>query len=65
RKRSSKKKRVQIESVSKQGRKNAKGDGKPKENAQSEGRTKEMMDEDKETDEVGLSKKKKIHSTHF
>ncbi|GJU27524.1 putative ribonuclease H-like domain-containing protein [Tanacetum coccineum] len=45
----------QIESVSKQGRKNAKGDGKAKENAQSEGRTKEMMDEDKETDEVGLS----------
>ncbi|GKC22028.1 hypothetical protein Tco_1024178, partial [Tanacetum coccineum] len=32
-----------------------KGDGKAKENAQSEGRTKEMMDEDKETDEVGLS----------
>ncbi|GJV04553.1 putative ribonuclease H-like domain-containing protein [Tanacetum coccineum] len=55
RKRSSKKKRVQKESVSKQGRKNAKGDGKAKENAQSEGRTKEMMDEDKETDEVGLS----------
>ncbi|GJU20684.1 hypothetical protein Tco_1154026, partial [Tanacetum coccineum] len=51
----SKKKKVQIESVSKQGRKNAKGDGKAKENAQSEGRTKEMMDEDKETDEVGLS----------
>ncbi|GJV18617.1 hypothetical protein Tco_1367637, partial [Tanacetum coccineum] len=45
----------QKESVSKQGRKNAKGDGKAKENAQSEGRTKEMMDEDKETDEVGLS----------
>ncbi|GKA76879.1 hypothetical protein Tco_0783340 [Tanacetum coccineum] len=38
------------ESVSKQGRKNAKGDGKA-----SEGRSKEMMDEDKETDEVGLS----------
>ncbi|GJS01497.1 hypothetical protein Tco_0318005 [Tanacetum coccineum] len=56
RKRSSKKKRVQKESVSKQGRKNAKGDGKAKENAQSKGRTKEMMDEDKETDEVGLSK---------
>ncbi|GJQ96810.1 hypothetical protein Tco_0007949 [Tanacetum coccineum] len=37
RKRYSKKKRVQIESVSKQGRKNAKGDGKAKENAQSEG----------------------------
>ncbi|GKC66279.1 putative ribonuclease H-like domain-containing protein, partial [Tanacetum coccineum] len=55
RKRLSKKKKVQIESVSKQGRKNAKGDGKAKENAQSEGRTKEMMDEDKETDEVGLS----------
>ncbi|GJX47178.1 putative ribonuclease H-like domain-containing protein [Tanacetum coccineum] len=55
RKRSSKKKRVQKESVSKQGRKNAKGDGKAKENAQSEGRSKEMMDEDKETDEVGLS----------
>ncbi|GJV04532.1 hypothetical protein Tco_1338101 [Tanacetum coccineum] len=55
RKRSSKKKRVQKESVSKQGRKNAKGDGKAKENAQSKGRTKEMMDEDKETDEVGLS----------
>ncbi|GJR51303.1 hypothetical protein Tco_1401824 [Tanacetum coccineum] len=51
----SKKKRVQKESVSKQGRKNAKGDGKAKENAQSKGRTKEMMDEDKETDEVGLS----------
>ncbi|GKC42355.1 hypothetical protein Tco_1060077 [Tanacetum coccineum] len=51
----SKKQRVQKESVSKQGRKNAKGDGKAKENAQSEGRTKEMMDEDKETDEVGLS----------
>ncbi|GJX99823.1 hypothetical protein Tco_0356842, partial [Tanacetum coccineum] len=55
RKHLSKKKKVQIESVSKQGRKNAKGDGKAKENAQSEGRTKEMMDEDKETDEVGLS----------
>ncbi|GJZ34700.1 putative ribonuclease H-like domain-containing protein [Tanacetum coccineum] len=55
RKNSSKKKRVQKESVSKQGRKNAKGDGKAKENAQSKGRTKEMMDEDKETDEVGLS----------
>ncbi|GJU81241.1 hypothetical protein Tco_1283606 [Tanacetum coccineum] len=55
RKRLSKKKKVQIESVSKQGRKNAKGDGKAKENAQSKGRTKEMMDEDKETDEVGLS----------
>ncbi|GJV07991.1 hypothetical protein Tco_1345647, partial [Tanacetum coccineum] len=55
RKRLSKKKKVQIEFVSKQGRKNAKGDGKAKENAQSEGRTKEMMDEDKETDEVGLS----------
>ncbi|GJW00601.1 hypothetical protein Tco_1555852 [Tanacetum coccineum] len=51
----SKKKKVQKESVSKQGRKNAKGDGKAKENAQSEGRSKEMMDEDKETDEVGLS----------
>ncbi|GJU78020.1 putative ribonuclease H-like domain-containing protein [Tanacetum coccineum] len=50
-----KKKATPIESVSKQGRKNAKGDGKAKENAQSEGRTKEMMDEDKETDEVGLS----------
>ncbi|GJT32643.1 hypothetical protein Tco_0923062 [Tanacetum coccineum] len=36
-------------------RKNAKGDGKAKENAQSKGRTKEMMDEDKESDEVGLS----------
>ncbi|GKG63413.1 hypothetical protein Tco_0640908, partial [Tanacetum coccineum] len=35
--------------------KNAKGDGRAKENAQSEGRTKEMMDENKETDEVGLS----------
>ncbi|GJZ44999.1 copia protein, partial [Tanacetum coccineum] len=45
---SSKKKRVQKESVSKQGRKNAKGDGKAQENAQSEGRT-------KETDEVRLS----------
>ncbi|GJW09427.1 hypothetical protein Tco_1575254 [Tanacetum coccineum] len=55
RKHHSKKKKVQIKSVSKQGRKNAKGDGKAKENAQSEGRTKEMMDEDKETDEVGLS----------
>ncbi|GJS41026.1 hypothetical protein Tco_0566069 [Tanacetum coccineum] len=55
RKHLSKKKKVQIKSVSKQGRKNAKGDGKAKENAQSEGRTKEMMDEDKETDEVGLS----------
>ncbi|GJR58490.1 hypothetical protein Tco_1500652 [Tanacetum coccineum] len=55
RKNSSKKQRVQKESVSKQGRKNAKGDGKAKENAQSKGRTKEMMDEDKETDEVGLS----------
>ncbi|GJU48529.1 hypothetical protein Tco_1218084 [Tanacetum coccineum] len=55
RKHLSKKKKVQIESVSKQGRKNAKGDGKAEENAQSEGRTKEMMDEDKETDEVGLS----------
>ncbi|GKA09063.1 hypothetical protein Tco_0688394, partial [Tanacetum coccineum] len=51
----SKKKKVQIESVSKQGRKYTKGDGKAKENAQSKGRTKEMMDEDKETDEVGLS----------
>ncbi|GJU61698.1 hypothetical protein Tco_1243533, partial [Tanacetum coccineum] len=50
-----KKKANPIESVSKQGRKNAKGDGKAKENAQSKGRTKEMMDEDKETDEVGLS----------
>ncbi|GJY09339.1 hypothetical protein Tco_0377524 [Tanacetum coccineum] len=60
RKRSSKKKRVQKESVSKQGRKNAKGDGKAKENAQSEGRTKEMMDEDKETDEVGLSTEDKV-----
>ncbi|GJR26148.1 hypothetical protein Tco_1102380 [Tanacetum coccineum] len=50
-----KRRKVQIESVSKQGRKNARGDGKAKENAQSEGRTKEMMDEDKETDEVGLS----------
>ncbi|GKA39177.1 hypothetical protein Tco_0731728, partial [Tanacetum coccineum] len=36
----SKKKWVQQESVSKQGRKNAKGDGKAKENAQSEGRSK-------------------------
>ncbi|GJU02539.1 hypothetical protein Tco_1112877 [Tanacetum coccineum] len=45
----------QIESVSKQGRKNAKGDGKSKENAQNEGRSKEMMDEDKKNDEVGLS----------
>ncbi|GJS24925.1 putative ribonuclease H-like domain-containing protein [Tanacetum coccineum] len=44
-----------VSLLSKQGRKNAKGDGKAKENAQSEGRTKEMMDEDKETDEVGLS----------
>ncbi|GKB53266.1 hypothetical protein Tco_0904019, partial [Tanacetum coccineum] len=51
----SKKHRVHKESVSKQGRKNAKGDGKAKENAQSEGRTKEMMDEDKENDEVSLS----------
>ncbi|GJU92177.1 hypothetical protein Tco_1304600 [Tanacetum coccineum] len=34
-----------------------KGDGKAKENAQSKGRTKEMMDEDKETDEFGLSTK--------
>ncbi|GJX00689.1 hypothetical protein Tco_0184602 [Tanacetum coccineum] len=55
RKHLSKKKKVQIDIVSKQGRKNAKGDGKAEENAQSEGRTKEMMDEDKETDEVGLS----------
>ncbi|GJX64978.1 hypothetical protein Tco_0299321 [Tanacetum coccineum] len=55
RKHLSKKKKVQIKSVSKQGRKNAKGDGKAKENAQSKGRTKEMMDEDKDTDEVGLS----------
>ncbi|GJW77362.1 putative ribonuclease H-like domain-containing protein [Tanacetum coccineum] len=43
-------------SVSKQGRKNAKGDGKAKENAQSEGRTKEMMEsKTKETDRIGLS----------
>ncbi|GJW96656.1 hypothetical protein Tco_0178464 [Tanacetum coccineum] len=63
RKRLSKKKKVQIESVSKQGRKNAKGDGKAKENAQSEGRTKEMMDEDKETDEVGLSTEDEVIST--
>ncbi|GJR76872.1 hypothetical protein Tco_0089237 [Tanacetum coccineum] len=55
RKSSSKKKRVQKESVSKQGRKNAKGDGKAKEHAKSKGRSKEMLDEDKETDEVGLS----------
>ncbi|GJY45755.1 putative ribonuclease H-like domain-containing protein [Tanacetum coccineum] len=41
--------------VSKQGRKNAKGDGKAKEHAKSEGRTKEIMDEDKEIDEIGLS----------
>ncbi|GKE25394.1 putative reverse transcriptase domain-containing protein, partial [Tanacetum coccineum] len=65
RKSSSKKKRVQKESVSKQGRKNAKGDGKAKENAQSKGRTKEMMDEDKETDEVGLSTAKEGVSTDF
>ncbi|GJZ21623.1 uncharacterized mitochondrial protein-like protein [Tanacetum coccineum] len=39
---------------------NAKGDGKAKENAQREGRTKEMMDEDKETDEVGLSTKDEV-----
>ncbi|GKC11610.1 hypothetical protein Tco_1008392, partial [Tanacetum coccineum] len=52
-----KKNRVQKESVSKQGRKNAKGDGKAKENAQSEGRTRKMMDEDKETNEIGLSTK--------
>ncbi|GJV45776.1 hypothetical protein Tco_1430312 [Tanacetum coccineum] len=49
------KRSVPIESVNQTTRKNAKGDGKAKENAQSEGRTKEMMDEDKETDEVGLS----------
>ncbi|GKA47268.1 putative reverse transcriptase domain-containing protein, partial [Tanacetum coccineum] len=55
RKRLSKKKRVQQESVSKQGRKNAKGDGKAKENAQSEGRSKEMMNEDKENEKVSLS----------
>ncbi|GJR32827.1 hypothetical protein Tco_1109059 [Tanacetum coccineum] len=54
RKHHQRKKKVQISCI-KQGRKNAKGDGKAKENAQSEGRTKEMMDEDKETDEVGLS----------
>ncbi|GJS19039.1 hypothetical protein Tco_0413511 [Tanacetum coccineum] len=48
-------KRKANPSVSKQVEKNAKGDGKAKENAQSKGRTKEMMDEDKETDEVGLS----------
>ncbi|GJU02748.1 putative ribonuclease H-like domain-containing protein [Tanacetum coccineum] len=35
--------------------KNAKEMVNPKENAQSKGRTKEMMDEDKETDELGLS----------
>ncbi|GJY82115.1 hypothetical protein Tco_0494866 [Tanacetum coccineum] len=56
----SKKQRVHKKSVSKQGRKNAKGDGKAKENAQSEGRTKKMMDEDKEIDEVRLSTKDEV-----
>ncbi|GKD97628.1 hypothetical protein Tco_1381525, partial [Tanacetum coccineum] len=51
----SKKKKVQIKSVSKQGRKNAKGDGKAKEHAKSEGRIRKMMDEYKEIDEIGLS----------
>ncbi|GJW48533.1 hypothetical protein Tco_0080179 [Tanacetum coccineum] len=60
----SKKKEGAYKSVSKLGRKNVKRDCKQKENAQSEGRTKEMMDEDKETDEVGLSTEDEV-STDF
>ncbi|GJX09060.1 putative ribonuclease H-like domain-containing protein [Tanacetum coccineum] len=60
----SKKHRVHKESVSKQGRKNAKGDGKAKENAQSEGRTREMVDDEKEIDEFRLSTEDKV-STDF
>ncbi|GJY12296.1 hypothetical protein Tco_0381605 [Tanacetum coccineum] len=71
----SKKHRVHKEFVSKQGRKNAKGDGNAKENAQSEGRSRngnakenaqsegrsrDMMDEIKEIDEVRLSTKDEV-----
>ncbi|GKF87677.1 hypothetical protein Tco_0258554, partial [Tanacetum coccineum] len=59
----SKKHKVHKESVSKQGRKKAKGESSV-ENAQSEGRTREMVNEDKEFDEDRLSTEEGV-STDF
>ncbi|GJW51739.1 hypothetical protein Tco_0093090 [Tanacetum coccineum] len=51
----SKKRRCKIESCIQTREEESKRNGKSKENAQVKVRTKEMLDEDKETDEVGLS----------
>ncbi|GKA01923.1 retrovirus-related pol polyprotein from transposon TNT 1-94 [Tanacetum coccineum] len=61
RKRPPQKKQRAKESVSKQGRKSAKGDGKAKEHAKSKGRTRKMMDEYKEIEDgVSTDGQKKI-----